>query len=66
MFENKLVALFKSRKFWAAALGVVSVTLVQLNVLNQESANALSGAITVILSVFILGTGLEDGLARRA
>jgi hypothetical protein len=64
--ENKLVALFKSRKFWAAVIGVVSVTLVQLNVLNADSADALSIAITTILSVFILGTGLEDGLARRA
>lgn len=66
MFENKFVALLKSRKFWAAVLGVATVTLVQLNVVSQESADALSAAITIILSVFILGTGLEDGLARRA
>ena len=65
-FENKFVALLKSRKFWAASLGVIMVSLVQLNVVDQEAANKLSEAIMVILGLFILGTGLEDGLARRA
>jgi len=65
-FENKLVSLLKSRKFWAAVIGVVGVTLVQLNVVDQAAADKLTEAIMVILGLFILGTGLEDGLARRA
>ena len=65
-FDSKLKALFKSRKFWAAILGVGTVTLVQINVVDQASADSLTEAIMVILGLFILGTGLEDGLARRA
>jgi len=64
--ENKFVALLKSRKFWAATLGVGSVVLIQLNVVDQAAADKLTEAIMVILGLFILGTGLEDGLARRA
>ena len=64
--ENKFVALIKSRKFWSAVLGIITVSLVQLNVVEQAAADKLTEAIMVILGLFILGTGLEDGLARRA
>ena len=59
---DKLIALLKSRKFYAAVLGVVGVVLVELAGLDEASAELIVKAIMAIVSAFILGTALEDGL----
>ena len=60
--ENKLLLLLKSRKFWAAILGVVGVLLVEVAGLSAESAELVTQAIMAIIATYILGTALEDGL----
>ena len=59
---DKLKALLKSRKFYAAVLGVVGVVLVELAGLPEASAEMIVQAIMAIVASFILGTALEDGL----
>ena len=59
---NKLVLLLKSRKFWAALLGIVGVVLVQVVGLPEASAELVTNAIMAIIGAFVIGTALEDGL----
>ena len=59
---DKFIALLKSRKFWAAVLGVVGVILVDVAGLDAASAELIVQAIMAIAAAFILGTALEDGL----
>lgn len=66
MFENKLFALLKSRKFWAAALGVIGVILVESGGMDPALAGQVIEAIMAIIGAYIVGTALEDGLSRRA
>lgn len=55
-FQNEL----KSRKFWSLALALVATWGAYLN--GQISAVQAVTAMVTALSVYALGTGLEDGL----
>lgn len=58
---NKFVALLKSRKFWAAILGIVVLFVGERAGLGTEQ---LTEAVAVVIA-YILGVSLEDGLTRR-
>jgi hypothetical protein len=58
--DDKLVALLKSRKFWAAVVGLASVFLGDRAGLTPEQ---ITGAIVLLVS-YILGTGIEDSKFR--
>ncbi len=58
---NKFVGLLKSRKFWAAIVGLVVLFLGDRAGVDQE---ALAGAVATVVA-YILGVALEDGLSRR-
>ena len=58
--ENKALALVKSRKFWAAIVGLVFVFAGNRAGLEQQQ---LVEGIGVIMA-YILGTGLEDLRAK--
>lgn len=53
--DNKFLLLLKSRKFWAAVIGLLFVFLGERAGLSQED---LTNAIYVLIS-YILGTGLD-------
>jgi len=57
---DKLLALLKSRKFWAAVVGLVFLFVGSRAGVDLET---LVAAVVVIVG-YILGTALEDGLAR--
>ena len=57
-FGNKFVALLKSRKFWAAIVGLVVIFLGDRAGVAQDQ---LTAAVATIVA-YILGTALEDGL----
>lgn len=58
---DKFLALLKSRKFWAAAAGLILI-VVQAYVPDFPlDAEQVTNVIYVVVA-FILGTGLEDGL----
>jgi hypothetical protein len=63
--ENKFLALLKSRKFWAAVLGVLAVFLTDLLGMDAEMAELITQAIMAIVGTYIIGTALEDGLSNR-
>ncbi len=63
--ENKFLALLKSRKFWAAILGIVGVILTDLLGLDPDTAELITQAIMAIVGTYIIGTALEDGLSNR-
>jgi hypothetical protein len=58
---DKLVALLKSRKFWAGAVGIAYVFFGARAGIDE--AALISGVATI--AAYILGTALEDGLANR-
>jgi len=58
---NKLSALLKSRKFWAAIAGLLLVFVNEYIPEFPLDAAQLTNVIYV-LAAFILGTALEDGL----
>jgi hypothetical protein len=51
--------LLRSRKFWAAIIDILVVTAVQLG-MPAEKANAISIAVTTVVSLYIVGTAAED------
>lgn len=55
---DKLKQTFKSRKFWAAVVALVVAFFGERAGVEQA---ALQDAVQVLM-VYILGTGLEDGL----
>jgi len=59
---DKLLALLKSRKFWAAVVGLVFLFVGTRAGVDLET---LIGAVVVIVG-YILGTALEDGLRARS
>jgi len=59
----KLKALLASRKFWAAVVGVGVIVLRSL-VPNFPVADEQITELVGVIIAFILGTALEDGLAR--
>lgn len=54
--DNKFFTLFKSRKFWAAVIGMLAVFLGDRAGLDQAS---LLNAVVVIVG-YIIGTAVED------
>jgi hypothetical protein len=62
---TKLEQLLRSRKFWAAAAGLLFVLLKAYLPNLPFSEDQLTQWIA-ILAAYILGTALEDGLALRA
>lgn len=65
---NVFLSLLRSRKFWAAVLGVVSVVLVNLGLkeLAPEQVTAITDAITWIISALIAGVAVEDAAQKRS
>lgn len=59
--QNKLMTLLKSRKFWAALVGLVMV-IVKGYVPDFPVSEDQVLALVMVLVAYILGTGLEDGL----
>lgn len=59
--ENKLQRLLRSRKFWAALIGLIVIVLKALLPDLAVSEEQLNNLVTLI-AAFILGTGLDDGL----
>jgi len=59
---DKLLALLKSRKFWAAVVGLVFLFVGSRAGIDLET---LIGAVVVIVA-YILGVALEDGLRARS
>ena len=60
---EKLKLLMSSRKFWAALIGLILMTVKAWKPdfpLEEEPLTA----IVAMLAAYILGTALEDGLAR--
>jgi len=62
--DNKFLALLKSRKFWAA---VVALVFVFLNAYVPNFPLGEDAVLNLVLTIvaYILGTAIEDGLARR-
>lgn len=60
---NKLIAVLKSRKFWASVLGLLAVFGVSM--FADIDSDKLIDAIMVIVAAFVGSTALEDGLSRR-
>lgn len=63
-----VLALARSRKFWAAVLGVVSVIMVNLGFkeLVPEQVTAITDAITWIVATWIGSIAVEDAALKRA
>jgi hypothetical protein len=61
MDSNKFVEVLKSRKFWAALVGLVVVFAGnRANVPPDQLTNAV-----ILLVSYILGTALQDGLLKK-
>ena len=60
--QNKFLMLLKSRKFWAALVGLVMV-VVKGYVPDFPVSEDQVLALVMVLVAYILGTGLEDGLS---
>ena len=60
---NKILLLFKSRKFWAAFIGLVMVILTSFVPDFPLPEDQVLNLVLVIVS-YILGTALEDGLTN--
>ena len=54
--DNKFLELFKSRKFWAAVVGLLFVFLGSRAGIDQEQLNLAVGT----LIAYVIGVGLED------
>ena len=63
--ENKLLALLKSRKFWAALVGLLLIVL-RTVVPNFPLSDDQIQTIVWLLVAYITGVAVEDGLSRKA
>lgn len=62
---SKFKQLLGSRKFWAAAIGLALVILKAWKPDFPLAEDQLT-AVVYVLVAYILGTGIEDGLSRKA
>lgn len=60
--QNKFLMLLKSRKFWAALVGL-GMVIVKGYVPDFPVSEDQVLALVMVLVAYILGTGLEDGLS---
>ncbi len=63
---SKLSALLKSRKFWAAVIGLALIVARNWIPNFLPFSDADITAVLFVLISYILGTALEDGLRARA
>ncbi len=61
---NKFLALLKSRKFWAALIGVVVMVVKQYEPNFPLSEEQITNLVMVVIA-YIIGTSLEDGLRSK-
>jgi hypothetical protein len=59
--NHKLLSLLKSRKFWAAVVGLIVAIVGERAGIDAEQLAAGIG----LLVAYIIGTALEDGLSNR-
>jgi len=65
MKGSKFLAVFKSRKFWAALIGTIFVVLNELSTDFPLNAEQVTDVIYLLIA-YILGTAIEDAGARSA
>ena len=58
--------MFKSKKFVATMLGIVSVVLVQLVGISPDQAKVVTEIIGAIIGTFNVGQGIADGMSKGA
>jgi hypothetical protein len=62
---SKFMQLMRSRKFWAALIGLVLVVVKGFEPDFPIGEEELTSIIYVLVA-YILGTGIEDGLSRTS
>lgn len=62
---EKFRQLLGSRKFWAALIGLALV-IIKVWQPNFPLVEEQLTAVVYVLVAYILGTGIEDGLSRKA
>lgn len=62
---DKLNLLLRSRKFWAALIGLIMLFVKAYAPDFPLSEEQITEVITLLVA-YVLGTALEDGLARKA
>lgn len=62
--ESKWLYLLRSRKFWAALVGLVFVLVTSFIPDFPMDQEQITNIVYTIVA-FILGTALEDGLSRK-
>lgn len=63
--DNKLIWVLKSRKFWAAVIGLVAIFWTAYQSGTSLDPDTVVNAILGIVAAFIGATALEDGLSNR-
>lgn len=61
---NKFKLLLRSRKFWAAVVGLVMIFVTTYVPDFPFDEEAVLGIVLTVVS-YIIGTALEDGLSRQ-
>jgi uncharacterized membrane protein len=62
---DKVLALFKSRKFWASIAGLLLIVVQEFMPNFPLDADQVTNVIYVVVA-FIIGTGLEDAAGESA
>ncbi len=62
---NKFLLLLKSRKFWAALIGIIVMVVKNYDPNFPLSEEQITSLVMVVIA-YILGTSLEDGLRSGA
>lgn len=59
MKDNKFLAIFKSRKFWAALIGTIFLVLDEVVPAFPLTADQVTDVVYLLIA-YILGTAIED------
>ena len=59
-----ILSLLKSRKFWIAIVGILSVVLNESFGMDEVSVKSLSDAIVVIVGILIAAIAIEDSAEK--